>query len=105
MPQNNLIPIFDGHNDVLLRYASEEGYDFFTRSDQGHLDFPRAREGGFAGGIFAMFTSNPRDPDAPPFDPGQYITENGYAFPYAEPITHELALTTVMPPMCWRIIP
>lgn len=55
------IPIFDGHNDTLLSlYFSPRGSDtprsFFTRSKQGHIDLPRARAGGLAGGFFAIFT-------------------------------------------------
>ncbi len=53
-----LIPVFDGHNDTVLSLR-ETGRDFFERSAEGHLDLPRAREGGLAGGIFAVFISDP----------------------------------------------
>ncbi|WP_101295543.1 dipeptidase [Halegenticoccus soli] len=48
---------FDGHNDTLLRlYAADaEERLFFEGCDGGHLDLPRARRGGFAGGFFAAF--------------------------------------------------
>jgi membrane dipeptidase len=52
------IPVFDGHNDTLLHLAIEEPgteRSFFEGRERGHLDFPRARKGGFAGGFFAMF--------------------------------------------------
>jgi membrane dipeptidase len=52
------LPIFDGHNDTLLSlYERERGEQvtFFDRSEKGHVDLPRAREGGFAGGFFAIF--------------------------------------------------
>src|SRR3954469_10377967 len=52
-----MIPVFDGHNDALTR---EDAADFATGRDGGHLDLPRARAGGLAGGIFAMFTPTPR---------------------------------------------
>ena len=58
MSNANLLPIFDGHNDVLLAlYERErgEGVTFFDRSEKGHLDLPRARAGGFAGGFFAVY--------------------------------------------------
>jgi membrane dipeptidase len=58
MTTTNALPIFDGHNDTLLPlWSPDRGGDrsFFVRSDQGHLDLPRAREGGFAGGFFAIF--------------------------------------------------
>ncbi|HEX9372551.1 MAG TPA: dipeptidase [Roseiflexaceae bacterium] len=59
-------PIFDGHNDVLLALYERsrgEGVTFFDHSDQGHLDLPRARAGGFAGGFFAVYL--PADPTEP----------------------------------------
>jgi membrane dipeptidase len=46
--------IFDGHNDVLGRLR-EPNTSFFVRGSTGHLDLPRAREGGFAGGFFAVW--------------------------------------------------
>lgn len=48
-------PVFDGHNDALLGL---DGRPFFERSS-GDLDYPKAREGGFAGGLFAAFVPNP----------------------------------------------
>jgi membrane dipeptidase len=53
------LPVFDGHNDVLLRLnglddpAPERA--FIEGRPGGHLDLPRARAGGFAGGLFAIF--------------------------------------------------
>lgn len=56
-------PVLDGHNDTLtkIRHARGDGdaRTFLERSDDGHLDLPRAREGGMAGGFFAIFTSSP----------------------------------------------
>jgi membrane dipeptidase len=72
-------PIFDGHNDSLLHvHLSEEdgGRSFLERSDQGHLDLPRAREGGFAGGMFAIFAPPKPLPNGPGSD--LTITEQGY---------------------------
>src|SRR4051812_7831525 len=46
-------PVFDGHNDALLRATAEE---IATGRADGHLDVPRARAGGLAAGIFAVFT-------------------------------------------------
>lgn len=56
------LPVFDGHNDTLLNLHLPErgkGRSFFTRSATGHLDLPRAREGGYAGGLFAIFVPTP----------------------------------------------
>jgi membrane dipeptidase len=53
------VPIFDGHNDVLLRLYRRGGTDaaraFLEGGAKGQLDLPMAREGGFAGGLFAIF--------------------------------------------------
>src|SRR3954451_4253796 len=51
-----MIPVFDGHNDALTR---EVANDFAAVRDHGPPDLPRARAGGLAGGIFAMFTPTP----------------------------------------------
>jgi membrane dipeptidase len=51
-----VIPVFDGHNDAITR---EDAAGFATGRPDGHLDLPRARAGGFAGGIFALFTPTP----------------------------------------------
>ena len=53
------VPIFDGHNDVLLRLYRRGGTDapraFLEGEAKGQLDLPMARQGGFAGGLFAIF--------------------------------------------------
>ncbi|MCG6859063.1 MAG: dipeptidase [Salaquimonas sp.] len=63
-----MIPIFDGHNDVLLRLwrnGDRDGEAFFSGEAEGrakgHVDLPRAKEGGFAGGFFAIYVM-PRKP-------------------------------------------
>src|SRR5437764_14225094 len=50
----NPIPIFDGHNDVLLMLPRQQR-SFFERSEKGHIDLPRAKEGGLGGGFFAVY--------------------------------------------------
>lgn len=53
---NGGLPVFDGHNDVLL--ALHKGTrTFFERGTEGHIDLPRAREGGLAGGFCAVYVS------------------------------------------------
>ena len=56
------IPIFDGHNDVLLSLFNkhEAGVEhlFLDGEADGQLDFPRAVSGGFGGGMFAIFVSS-----------------------------------------------
>ena len=64
MPSPRRIPIFDGHNDVLLRLSRRAGAEavaaFLDGEDKGHLDLPKARAGGFAGGLFAIFVPSPK---------------------------------------------
>jgi len=40
-------PVVDGHSDSILKYL-EEGRDLTTRSDKGHIDWPRAKEAGLS---------------------------------------------------------
>lgn len=49
-----MIPVIDGHNDALLRIWRNGG-SLLERTDDGHLDVPRMREGGIVAGFFAMF--------------------------------------------------
>lgn len=58
MTMKDDLPIFDGHNDALQSlYLPKDGKPrpFFERTDQGHTDVPRMREGGYGGGLFAVF--------------------------------------------------
>ena len=69
MGRNAFPVVFDGHNDVLLRLGGPDGGGpgaFFERGDRGHLDLPRAREGGFGGGIFAVWIPSPQTPERTP---------------------------------------
>lgn len=59
------IPIFDGHNDVLLRLHTAKNDDSFLTSTHGHLDLSRASTGGFTGGFFAVFVPSPPDTTVP----------------------------------------
>jgi membrane dipeptidase len=73
--------IFDGHNDTLTKlFAPEAGerYSFFEENTAGHIDLPRAKRGGLAGGLFAIFAPPP--PDSPERDMLYNVTftENGY---------------------------
>ena len=58
MSDHPMIPVFDGHNDTLLSLIST-GRDFYAGSDVGHIDAPRAHQGGLAGGFFACFVPTP----------------------------------------------
>jgi membrane dipeptidase len=67
VPSSKRIPIFDGHNDALLRLYMRGGTDaaaaFLKGEDTGHLDLRKARKGGFAGGLFAIFVPSPKRKD------------------------------------------
>lgn len=58
----NIDPLlFDGHNDVLTRLLKKQHPDahqhFLDGDNEGHLDLPRMRAGGFGGGFFAIYVS------------------------------------------------
>lgn len=56
------LPVFDGHNDVLLRLrrgAGEPVKCFIEGEPAGHIDLPRARQGGLAGGLCAVYVPSP----------------------------------------------
>jgi membrane dipeptidase len=57
-------PVFDGHNDVLLELeATGATDDAFTAGGTARgIDLPRARAGGLAAGIFALFSPSPGPP-------------------------------------------
>ena len=81
-------PIFDGHNDTLLDlYLPERGggRTFFECGEAGHLDLPRAREGGFGGGFFACWA--PPDPESGWTEESALsLTEDGYEVADAPPL-------------------
>lgn len=83
-----LIPVLDGHNDVLLRLFRRGGAAperaFLEGEALGHLDLPKARRGGFAGGFFAIFV---------PSDGGGQTVEAMMTRPsYDVPLPHPLGL-------------
>lgn len=54
------IPVFDGHNDTLLRIWQRRDADggakaFLDGGVGGHIDLPKARDGQMFGGLFAIF--------------------------------------------------
>jgi membrane dipeptidase len=77
-----MLPVFDGHNDAITR---RDAADFAAGRAGGHLDLPRARAGGLAGGIFAVFTSSPGE------EVVHQRPDGGYDVAPAAPVPHELA--------------
>jgi len=99
------IPVFDGHNDVLLRLFNDGGSDvaiqsFLKGSAGGHLDLPRARQGGLVGGLFAIFPPSPAMADFMELMQGE-----GYDLPLPEPLqlSDGQASTLAMASILFRI--
>jgi membrane dipeptidase len=92
-------PIFDGHNDALLRFAIPQRRDsssFFERSDKGHIDLPRAKAGGLAGGFFAVYIPQHKKPRRKEMNFDQYNTDDGYAVPLPAPLKYKYAAEIAM---------
>jgi membrane dipeptidase len=79
-----MIPVFDGHNDTITRQDADA---FVTGRPDGHIDLDRARAGGLAGGIFAVFTPTPGDEEPELTGDG----DGSYEMPMASPIGQEIA--------------
>ncbi len=65
------VPVFDGHNDFLLRLLrapARREEIWLTGEGRGHLDLPRMKTAGFAGGFFAIYIPSPVAHDAPGFE-------------------------------------
>lgn len=87
-----MIPVFDGHNDFLLRlleHPDQRDSLWLTEGREGHLDLPRMKKGGFAGGFFAIYIPSPVAHDAPDY---MAAMENPpFALPLADLIDHKTA--------------
>ncbi len=102
-----MIPIFDGHNDVLLRLMkkleSDGGAASFLAGDgAGHLDLPRARAGGFVGGLFAVFVPT-LEPDG---DRDDLMRKAEYDVPLPQPaeLTQAQVVAFEMISLLFRIV-
>ncbi len=82
VPSPRPIPIFDGHNDVLLRLHRRASADavaaFLDGEDKGQLDLPKARAGGFGGGLFAIFVPSTGPKNGA--ETGALASDGGIAF-------------------------
>lgn len=85
--------IFDGHNDVLLRLwrGQQVGVDpvaeFMNGTTDGHIDGPRAKAGGLAGGLCAIYI-----PSSHEFALQEANAEGHYVTPLAEPLERASSL-------------
>jgi len=79
-----LIPLFDGHNDALLRLLSctDPVASFQDCSGNGQLDLGMARRAGLVGGLFACFV-----PPNGARNAGLSLTPDGYSVEMPEPPT------------------
>ncbi len=92
-----MIPILDGHNDTLTqirRATGENARTFLERGERGHVDLPRAREGGLAGGFFAIFTASPsyQRQQGPLRDDEGRVVHGGFAVPLPPRLHRRTAL-------------
>ena len=92
-----MIPVFDGHNDVLLRLLRKTTPDpvgeFLVGDGEGHLDLPRMKAGGFVGGLFAVFIPSPDEED------NNYATSmigESYDLPLPPLLTQDRAIGTAL---------
>jgi membrane dipeptidase len=74
MTEPRLIPVFDGHNDTLLKLYLSPQADKEKLFREGapanwHIDLPRAQKGGFVGGMFAIFPPPPQERQRAPAAP------------------------------------
>lgn len=92
-----MIPVFDGHNDLLLRLQTNPDNRAAIWDGSfggGHMDAPRLRQGGFAGGLFAIFV-----PPADTIDMGDMETlmqAAAYDIPLPPLMTHTAAQPTAL---------
>lgn len=105
MPSPPRIPVFDGHNDALLRLHRRAAGDpiaaFLQGEEKGQLDLPKARKGGFAGGLFAIFVPTPeRKADASQTAAPDFA---GTPSPPAVDVTHAQQTVFAMVSLLYRI--
>jgi membrane dipeptidase len=92
----NQIPIFDGHNDVLLRLCKSASgnpvSDFLEGEEAGHVDLKKAKAGSLVGGLFALYSPSPADP----VGFGGRMTGGHYALPLPAPLNLEEARNSIV---------
>lgn len=89
--------IFDGHNDILHKINSSANpmdSRTFLMGGDGQMDYPRALQGKFCGGFFAVYTSNP--PEVPPAEDRMILTDEGYHVPLAPALPYDYAHSSAL---------
>lgn len=92
-----MIPVFDGHNDFLLRLLRDPARReeiWLTGEGEGHLDLPRMKAGGFVGGFFAIYIPSPMPHDAPDFE--EMMNHPPYHLPLPDPVPLEDAVPVAL---------
>lgn len=87
-----MIPTFDGHNDFLLRLLQQPDQRetlWLGENATGHLDLPRMKKGGFAGGFFAIYISSREAHDS--LDYMEAMENPPFCLPLGELIDHVTA--------------
>jgi membrane dipeptidase len=85
-----MIVVFDGHNDALLRlHRAGGGVEPFVDGGDAdaHVDLPRARQGGFGGGMFALFVPGEGSSEPP-------AGESSYSLPLSPSVDPAVAAGT-----------
>ncbi len=85
MSRSSLMPVFDGHNDVLLRLMRgkiQPEQAFLEGDNIGHLDWPRMKQGGFVGGFFAVYVPS----ESVGIDVDELMTHAHYDVPLSSPL-------------------
>jgi membrane dipeptidase len=89
---DGLVPVFDGHNDTLLKLERaarrNAPLDFAAGAESLDIDLPRAQAAGFAGGFFAMFTPAAGGADGAALDP----TDHRRYAPVPRPVALDFTL-------------
>ncbi|GCE09575.1 dipeptidase [Dictyobacter aurantiacus] len=97
-------PTLIGHMDTLLRFyemeplpqpaltmpASELPFvqTFFSRGQDGHIDYPRAQEGGMAGAFFAVYVPAPKAADGERPSAASNVSPERWYESYIRPSIH-----------------
>ena len=101
------VPIFDGHNDVLLRLYRRGGADasraFLEGEAKGQLDLPMARQGGFVGGLFAIFVPSTDGAIGPNAQTPSQTVSNGARLPPVVELTRAQKIVFSMVSLLLRI--
>ncbi|WP_201862266.1 dipeptidase [Microvirga soli] len=85
MSSSPLMPVFDGHNDVLLRLMRgkiQPEQAFLEGDNIGHLDWPRMKQGGFVGGFFAVYVPS----ESANIDVDELMAQAQYDVPLSSPL-------------------